>query len=333
MQSGINRVVGTLALSCVASLAAAQSNPAVLSDFDYSQLPPDPKALEAELGAFKMDAAAAMKTAIAATGGKVMTMRILKNKDKIDYEVLCIQDGMPARVLINAKTGDMTVAKLDAITAVEKAAAAVPGKVGNVDNDLMADPPQWKVSIFAAGKSHLVSVNAIDGSVIADHVAAQLPGEATELPMQGEYGGLQWIVLKEGSGASPKGPDSMVKVNYTGYLVNGTPVDSTIAKGKPAEFRLDRMIKGWQQGVQAMKIGEKRKLIIPWNMAFGEQGRPPVIPPKATLIFDIELLDADMPPPAPKIIPPAAPPGGTTTPGAGGTTTPPAGGAAPPRGG
>jgi len=144
----------------------------------------------------------------------------------------------------------------------------------------------------------MVTVNAVSGEVISDEVQQRFPGEATDAQLQGEAGGLQWIVMQEGTGASPKGPDSMVKVNYSGYLVDGRMFDSSTKTGKPVEFRLNRVIKGWTQGVQAMKVGEKRKLVIPYTMAYGEQGRPPTIPPKATLIFDVELLDADMAPPA-----------------------------------
>ena len=327
MQVLSKRWVGMFAALCACSFVSLANDQtgtvAPASDVDYSQLPPDPKTLEVELGTFKLDAAEAMKAAVDATGGKVMSLRIVKSKDKVDYEILCFQNGLPVRVLIDAKTGELRIPKLDAQAAVVAASAKVPGKVGNVDSDLLADPPTWKVSVFAGGKSHLVSVNAIDGTIVSDQVAAQLPGDATDAPMQGEFGGVQWIVLKEGTGATPKGTDSMVKVNYSGYLVDGKPFDSNTARGKPIEFRLDRVIKGWTQGVQPMKIGEKRKLIIPWNLAYGEQGRPPVIPPKATLVFDVELVDADMAPPAPKTPMPTMPP----------TGAPAAGAAPPPNGG
>ncbi len=332
MQVRSKRLVGMFAALCACSLASFGNTQgggtvAAAGDMDYSILPPDPKTLEVELGTFQLDAVAAMKLAAEASGGKVMSMRIVKSSDKVDYEILCFANGLPVRVLIDAKTSQMSIPKLDALAAVVAAVAKVPGKVGNVDSDLLADPPTWKVSVFAGGKSHLVSVNAVDGTIVSDQVAAQLPGDATESPMQGDFGGVQWIVLQEGTGASPKGPDSMVKVNYSGYLVDGKKFDSSIDRGKPIEFRLDRVIKGWTQGVQPMKIGEKRKLIIPWSLAYGEQGRPPVIPPKATLIFDVELVDADMAPPTPKnpmpIAPPTTPPTGAP---AGAVTPPPNGG-------
>lgn len=101
--------------------------------------------------------------------------------------------------------------------------------------------------------------------------------------------GLQYIVEKEGEGASPAATDE-VTVHYTGKLLDGTVFDSSVSRGEPATFPLNRVIPGWTEGVQLMKEGAKYKFFIPSDLAYGPQGVPNAIPPHSTLIFDVELI-------------------------------------------
>lgn len=102
--------------------------------------------------------------------------------------------------------------------------------------------------------------------------------------------GLVYRSLKEGTGASP-GATDVVKVHYRGTFPDGKEFDSSIARGKPAEFPLNGVIKCWTEGVQRMKIGGKSKLTCPASIAYGERGAGGgLIPPNATLHFDVELL-------------------------------------------
>ena len=101
--------------------------------------------------------------------------------------------------------------------------------------------------------------------------------------------GLQYEVLKEGSGASPSATET-VNVHYHGTLTDGTVFDSSVERGQPIEFPLNRVIAGWTEGLQLMKEGGKYRFFIPYDLAYGPQGSPPTIPPYAALIFDVELF-------------------------------------------
>ncbi len=103
--------------------------------------------------------------------------------------------------------------------------------------------------------------------------------------------GLKYVVEKEGEGDTPKVGD-MVKVHYTGKLLDGTKFDSSVERGTPIDFPVGqgRVIKGWDEALLSMKKGEKRVLIIPASLGYGPSGRGP-IPPNATMVFDVELID------------------------------------------
>jgi peptidylprolyl isomerase len=142
----------------------------------------------------------------------------------------------------------------------------------------------------------LLAIVTVAGILITRKLIIKSPTESkrsmssTQLPS-----GLQYTVIKEGTGATPtKGQH--VTVHYTGWLEEngkeGKKFDSSVDRGKPFTFIIGQgqVIKGWDEGVLSMKIGEKRRLVIPSNLGYGPHGFPGAIPGGATLIFDVELL-------------------------------------------
>ena len=129
-----------------------------------------------------------------------------------------------------------------------------------------------------------------DGKITRQEEVTRFPGWEVSGDWTETASGLKYYDVVIGEGATPPSSSSTVKVHYTGYLTDGSKFDSSVDRGQPAEFPLNRVISGWTEGVGSMTVGSKRKLIIPYQMAYGAQGRPGSIPPKATLIFDVELL-------------------------------------------
>lgn len=106
--------------------------------------------------------------------------------------------------------------------------------------------------------------------------------------------GLQYVVLKEGSGKSPTSKD-FVTTHYSGKLIDGTEFDSSYKRGEPAKFPVQGVIAGWTEALQLMKPGAKWELVVPSNLAYGEQGAGNIIGPNATLIFQVELISVETP--------------------------------------
>jgi len=127
-------------------------------------------------------------------------------------------------------------------------------------------------------------------SVLVLVFAAACAEGASDAPVQASGSGYSVTHVQEGSGAQPTATDVVV-VHYHGTFEDGSVFDSSVDRGQPARFPLNRVIPCWTTGVAEMKVGGKAKLVCPPDVAYGERGAPPRIPPNATLYFDVELIE------------------------------------------
>lgn len=139
-----------------------------------------------------------------------------------------------------------------------------------------------EVSALAAKRAQKLASDA------RERDAAFLAKIATHAGAQKSDSGLVFIPKEEGKGESPKATD-VVKVDYHGTLTDGTVFDSSVRRGQPAQFPLNRVIPCWTEGLQKMKVGGRAQLVCPPQIAYGDRGNPPAIPPGATLVFDVTL--------------------------------------------
>jgi len=144
-------------------------------------------------------------------------------------------------------------------------------------------------AVTACAKKEQQTQSAAPAPVVAASPVAGAPVAASNVVTTAD--GLKYEVLRQGNGPEAKAGQT-VAVHYTGWLTDGTKFDSSVDRGQPFDFQLGagQVIKGWDEGVAGMKVGEKRKLTIPSSLGYGDHGAGGKIPPGATLIFDVELL-------------------------------------------
>ncbi len=208
-------------------------------------------------------------------------------KEKVSYSIGLDIGSTLKRQLIDVNEATLDRGIKDGLT------GAKPLLTDEQTKEVMAAFQKDMMAKQAAAKKEAGAKNSAEGKKFLDENKGKDGVKTTA-------DGLQYKVEKEGTGPMPKAADT-VKVNYRGTTIDGKEFDSSYKRGEPATFPVNRVIKGWTEALQLMKVGSKYKLFIPADLAYGERGAGADIGPDSTLIFDVELLGIEPPAtPAPK---------------------------------
>lgn len=175
---------------------------------------------------------------------------------------------------------------VDFAFAAQALSDAAAGKPAITQDEYHATMQKFQKLMQEAAEKHMAEMakkNKLEGDKF-------LAENAKKEGVKSTPSGLQYIVITEGEGDTPTSTD-IVKVHYTGTLIDGRVFDSSVSRGVPAQFGVNQVIPGWTEALQMMKVGSKYKLFLPSDIAYGERGAGEMIQPNSTLIFEVELLD------------------------------------------
>jgi hypothetical protein len=192
-----------------------------------------------------------------------------------------------------------TEAKTGLAAAVKTAEDSAKGKAVSAEMVSRDGKTIVIVRVLGSDKSCDVTIDAMSGSVVETKdqpmTVPTIPGEAVTGEPNSLPSGVKYYDIKVGSGDSPSTPAHIASFHTTGYLVDGKKFWSSLDGGRTLDGPVSNYVKGMQEGLFTMKPGGKRKILIPYELGYGDAGRPPTIPPRAMLIFDVELFSVSQP--------------------------------------